>query len=77
MTSGNERQDMNPKHELERFTPQVLSGDLELADTRIREGRFQRWLSLIAGLSSVLAGLEVSYEHYRAAVTATASCTRR
>ena len=34
-------------------------------DVRIREGRFQRWLSLIAGMSSVLAGLEVSYEHYR------------
>src|SRR5579872_6593244 len=31
----------------------------------IREGRFQRSLSLIAGLSSVVAGLEVSYEHYR------------
>jgi hypothetical protein len=31
----------------------------------IREGRFQRSLSLVAGLSSVIAGLEVSYEHYR------------
>ncbi len=31
----------------------------------IREGRFQRSLSLMAGLSSVIAGLEVSYEHYR------------
>ncbi len=31
----------------------------------IREGRFQRSLSLIAGLSSVLSGLEVLYEHYR------------
>jgi len=35
------------------------------ADLDIREGRFQRWLSLMAGMSSVLAGLEVSYEHYR------------
>ncbi len=34
-------------------------------DLEVREGRFQRWLSLMAGLSSVLAGLEVSYEHYR------------
>lgn len=34
-------------------------------DLDVREGRFQRWLSLIAGFSSVLAGLEVSYEHYR------------
>lgn len=31
----------------------------------IREGRFQRSMSLMAGLSSVIAGLEVSYEHYR------------
>lgn len=31
----------------------------------IREGRFQRWLSLIAGLSAALSGLEVTYEHYR------------
>lgn len=31
----------------------------------IREGRFQRSMSLMAGASSVLAGLEVSYEHYR------------
>jgi len=35
------------------------------ADEHIREGRFQRGLSLIAGLSSVLSGLEVAYEHYR------------
>jgi len=44
--------------------PEVLRG-AEQVDIRIREGRFQRWLALIAGLSSVLAGLEVSYEHYR------------
>ena len=31
----------------------------------IREGRFQRWLALIAGLSSGLSGLEVAYEHYK------------
>ena len=31
----------------------------------IREGRFQRSLALIAGLSSAIAGLEVTYEHYR------------
>ena len=30
-----------------------------------REGRFQRWLSLIAGVSAVLSGIEVAYEHYR------------
>jgi len=32
----------------------------------IREGRFQRTLSLIAGLSSILSGWEVFTEHYRA-----------
>lgn len=37
----------------------------EMADVHIREGRFQRWLALAAGLSSVLSGLEVSYEHYK------------
>ncbi len=31
----------------------------------IREGRFQRGLALIAGLSSVLGTAEVTYEHYR------------
>ncbi|MDQ2712354.1 MAG: hypothetical protein M3Y72_18350 [Acidobacteriota bacterium] len=34
-------------------------------DTRIREGKFQRWLSLIAAGASALSGLEVAYEHYR------------
>jgi hypothetical protein len=42
-----------------------LEDDLAAVDYAIREGRFQRWLSLVAGLSSVLSGLEVSYEHYR------------
>jgi hypothetical protein len=40
-------------------------GPIRRADVRVREGRFQRWLSLIAGLSSILSGLEVAYEHYR------------
>ena len=43
----------------------TLVRDSVAADTDIREGRFQRALSLIAGLSSVLSGLEVAYEHYR------------
>lgn len=51
------------------LTPEVLGRALERGavevDHRIREGRFQRGLALIAGLSSVLAGLEVAYEHYR------------
>ncbi len=34
-------------------------------DEHIREGRFQRSLSLLAGLSSLMSGVEVGYEHYR------------
>lgn len=48
--------------------PEAVARAVELereVDLDVREGRFQRWLSLMAGMSSVLAGLEVSYEHYR------------
>lgn len=31
----------------------------------VREGRFQRSLSLLTAASSVISGLEVAYEHYR------------
>lgn len=37
---------------------------VELA-TKVREGKFQRWLSLIAATASALSGIEVAYEHYR------------
>lgn len=43
----------------------VLEKDATAVDLEIREGTFQRWLSLAAGLSSLLSGLEVSYEHYK------------
>ena len=36
-----------------------------IVEQHIRAGRFQRSLSLITGLSGLLTGLEVSYEHYR------------
>jgi hypothetical protein len=39
--------------------------DAEDIARRIREGRFQRWLALMAGASSVMSGIEVAYEHYR------------
>jgi len=42
-----------------------LARDAVSADVHLREGRFQRSLALMAGASSLLAGLEVSYEHYR------------
>ena len=37
----------------------------KLANEDIREGRFQRSLSLVAAASGLLSGLEVTYEHYR------------
>jgi type IV secretory pathway VirB2 component (pilin) len=46
-------------------TDPPLLEDAEAITKGIREGRFQRWLSLIASASSVLSGLEVAYEHYR------------
>ncbi|MDQ6661616.1 MAG: hypothetical protein M3Z24_11700 [Chloroflexota bacterium] len=42
----------------------TFSRDVRVIDQHIREGRFQRSLSLIAGFSSLLSGLEVAYEHY-------------
>lgn len=42
-----------------------LASDAAEVDLNIREGRFQRWLALIAGVSSVLSGIEVTYEHYK------------
>jgi len=30
-----------------------------------REGQFQRWLALVAGVSSAMSGVEVGYMHYR------------
>jgi len=46
-------------------TDPPLIHDTEAIAKEIREGRFQRWLALTAGASSVLSGLEVGYEHYR------------
>jgi hypothetical protein len=50
---------------LETLSPDKLVHDAEDVLEHIREGRFQRSLALIAGLSSLLSGLEVTYEHYR------------
>lgn len=41
------------------------SKDLEVVRNHIREGRFQRSLSLLTAVTSVVSGLEVAYEHYR------------
>jgi hypothetical protein len=54
---------------LGRFWRKTLLSELATeaiaVDSHIRQGRFQRCLALMAGASSILAGLEVSYEHYR------------
>jgi hypothetical protein len=50
---------------LEQSLPAPFGKELVEVDAHVREGRFQRALSLMAGGSSILAGLEVSYEHYK------------
>lgn len=45
--------------------PRKITQEGVAFEHHIREGRFQRGLSLIAGLSGLLGGLEVMYEHYR------------
>jgi len=45
--------------------PRKITHEGIVLDQHIREGRFQRSLSLITAFSSLLAGLEVTYEHYR------------
>jgi hypothetical protein len=44
--------------------PRQLTHEGVVLEQHIREGRFQRSLSLIAAFSSLLSGLEVTYEHY-------------
>ena len=39
--------------------------DAEIVANHIREGRFQRSLSLLTAATSLISGLEVAYEHYR------------
>ncbi len=39
--------------------------DLAVVANAIREGRFQRSLSLLTAVTSIVSGLEVAYEHYR------------
>jgi hypothetical protein len=39
--------------------------DAGMIANHIREGRFQRSLSLLTAITSIISGLEVAYEHYR------------
>lgn len=57
---------------LRRLSPEAgrsfsvrLVHDTVVLEQHIREGRFQRSLALITAFSSLLSGLEVTYEHYR------------
>lgn len=54
-----------PGRSLRRLLPASLVHEGVVIDQHIREGRFQRSLSLVAGVSGLLAGLEVAYQHYR------------
>lgn len=54
-----------PDNLFNKFLPTPLAREARLAEAHIREGRFQRSLSFLAGASSVLAGAEVAYEHYK------------
>lgn len=42
-----------------------LRREVQLADEHLREGRFQRSLSLLSAVSSLITGIEVAYEHYK------------
>jgi hypothetical protein len=39
--------------------------DARTIANHVREGRFQRSLSLLTAITSIISGLEVAYEHYR------------
>ncbi|MGH2478674.1 MAG: hypothetical protein ACRDHW_03325, partial [Ktedonobacteraceae bacterium] len=58
------RPSKQPRAFLRRLIPIALGRDEQLIVEHIREGRFQRSLSLITAFSSLLSGLEVTYEHY-------------
>jgi hypothetical protein len=49
---------------LHELSPSALVHDEQVIIQHIREGRFQRSLSLITAFASLLSGLEVTYEHY-------------
>ena len=50
---------------LHGFWQRPLAEKAAITREHLRDGRFQRSLSLVAGASSLLSGMEVTYEHYR------------
>lgn len=53
-----------PFESLLELLPRSVSREGVVLEQHIREGRFQRSLSLITAFSALLGGLEVTYEHY-------------
>ncbi len=47
------------------LVPRKITREGIVLEQHIREGRFQRSLSLITAFASLVAGLEVTYEHYQ------------
>ncbi|HJT57715.1 MAG TPA: hypothetical protein VJ761_14535 [Ktedonobacteraceae bacterium] len=58
------RKSQPPKSTLLDMLPRQITHEGIVLEHHIREGKFQRSLSLITAFSSLLAGLEVTYEHY-------------
>ncbi len=50
---------------LHEIVPRAIRHDGVVLAQHVREGRFQRSLAAIAAFSSLLSGLEVTYQHYR------------
>ncbi len=55
----------NSQFFLRELLPRKLTREGVVFEQHIREGRFQRSLSLIAAFSSLLSGLDVLFEHYK------------
>ena len=53
------------RSELLDLLPRKVTHEGIVLERHIREGRFQRSLAFITGLSGLLTGIEVGYEHYR------------
>ena len=52
-------------HWIRRLLPARASRNLISAEQDIREGKFQRQVAIVAGVSSLLSGFEAYYSHYK------------
>ncbi len=50
---------------LAKFLPPTTGRELISAEQDVREGRFQRQVAIVAGISSLLSGFEAYYSHYK------------